>query len=123
MESALQRVPTWTWVAQDRDGTLLGLVQGQPLAAASWITPAVDAPTDRVACLGLLFVCPDQRARGVGTRLVASAHHALDEQGIAVTLLHHSLPNPFSTPFWARQGYRPLWTAWQRRPAWRTGPE
>ncbi|QYC38764.1 hypothetical protein Nocox_05685 [Nonomuraea coxensis DSM 45129] len=29
-------------------------------------------------------------------------------------LLHHALPNPLSTPFWSRRGYRPLYTQWVR---------
>lgn len=42
---------------------------------------------------------------------------ATDGAAVATTLLHHALPSPYSMPFWARQGYRPLWTAYQRRPA------
>ncbi len=30
---------------------------------------------------------------------------------IAATLLHYAPANPVSAPFWATQGYRPLWTA------------
>jgi hypothetical protein len=36
---------------------------------------------------------------------------------VAVTLLHYEQLNPLSVPFWSRQGYRPLWTAWQATPA------
>ncbi len=25
--------------------------------------------------------------------------------------------NPLAVPFWGRQGYRPLWTTWEARPA------
>jgi hypothetical protein len=25
--------------------------------------------------------------------------------------------NPLSAPFWSQQGYRPLWTTWEARPA------
>jgi hypothetical protein len=40
-----------------------------------------------------------------------------DEAGADVALVQHALANPLSTPFWYAQGYRPLWTYWQRRPA------
>ena len=40
-----------------------------------------------------------------------------DAQGVAVTLLHYAQVNPVSVPFWSRMGYRPLWTAWDIRPA------
>ena len=49
--------------------------------------------------------------------LVRHANGFLDTAGIAVTLLHYALANPRSGPFWARMGYRPLWTSWQARPA------
>jgi hypothetical protein len=32
-------------------------------------------------------------------------------------LLHYEQTNPLSAPFWSRQGYRPLWTSWESRPA------
>jgi len=32
-------------------------------------------------------------------------------------VLSYAVPNPRSGPFWARMGYRPLVTEWQRRPA------
>jgi hypothetical protein len=32
-------------------------------------------------------------------------------------LLHYELLNPRSGPFWSQQGYRPLWTALEARPA------
>ena len=27
------------------------------------------------------------------------------------------IPDPLAAPFWGRQGYRPLWTTWEARPA------
>jgi GNAT superfamily N-acetyltransferase len=119
LEGALRRDEPWTWVAEDGDGAVLGFIEVQPPAAASWIAPLTVVPEDRVAYLGMMYVRPDRRGLGIGPRLVAAAHEAVDAAGVEVTLLHHALPNPVSTPFWARQGYRPLWTAWQRRPAWR----
>lgn len=122
LESALRHDETWTWVAEDGDGTILGFIKVQPPAEAAWIAPLTVVPGDRVAYLGMMYVRPDHRGLGIGPRLVTAAHAALDAAGVEVTLLHHALPNPVSAPFWTRQGYRPLWTAWQRRPAWRAGP-
>ena len=73
--------------------------------------------TAPVGYIGCLFVREDERGGGVGGALVAQAHGALEAAGVPVTLLHHAVPNPTSTPFWYSQGYRPLWTTWQRRPA------
>jgi len=40
-----------------------------------------------------------------------------DAVGALATLLHYEQTNPLSAPFWARHGYRPLWTSWEARPA------
>ena len=102
------------WVAE-HDGALLGLCYLDLPDHAQWIQPfARPAP---IAYLGCLVVDREVRGRGVGTALVAEAHRAVAAAGVAATLLHHAVPNPLSTPFWPRHGYRPLWTIWQRRPA------
>ena len=69
------------------------------------------------AYLQTMFVRPDQRAAGVGAALVRHVHGELDTRGIDLTLLHYAQVNPLSAPFWSRMGYRPLWTAWEARPA------
>lgn len=58
-----------------------------------------------------------ERGRGVGEALVARAHQEFDAAGVAVTLLDYEQYNPLSVPFWSRQGYRPLWSFWEVRPA------
>jgi len=65
----------------------------------------------------LAGVAAGERGRGIGTVLAAHAHREADSAGVAITLLHHALPSPLSAPFWASQGYRPLWTVWEARPA------
>jgi methyl-accepting chemotaxis protein len=62
-------------------------------------------------------VATGERGGGIGTRLAALVHREIEAAGVVATLLHHALPNPLSTPFWSMQGYRPLWTAWEARPA------
>ena len=113
-EASLARPSPWTWLAE-RDRRPVGLAVVQPPQEATWISgmTSVAAP----AYLATMFVRPDERGGGVGAALVKRVHDELDAQGVAVTLLHHAQMNPVSAPFWNRMGYRPLWTAWETRPA------
>lgn len=65
----------------------------------------------------LLDVLSGERGSGVGAALVARLHYEAEAAGVAVTLLRYEQLNPLSAPFWSRQGYRPLWTLWEVRPA------
>ncbi|CRK60093.1 hypothetical protein [Alloactinosynnema sp. L-07] len=101
------------WLAE-RAGRVVGVVHFQLPPTADWAKRYVAAPsTAYLACLG---VAEDDRGGGVGAALAAHAHSMIDAAGLPVTLLHHALPNPRSTPFWYSLGYRPLWTMWLRRP-------
>lgn len=102
------------WIAE-LYGRPLGMVQVQLPPASDWTRPLV-AP-GRVGYLNSLNVAAAARGSGVGTALAGHAHQVFDQEGVEVALLHHALANPRSTPFWAAQGYRPLWTYWYRRPA------
>ncbi|CAM3388876.1 GNAT family N-acetyltransferase [Kibdelosporangium persicum] len=62
-------------------------------------------------------VAPSFRGAGVGRELAAVVHRELAAAGAVGTFLYFNPPNPLSTVFWARQGYRPLWTIWEVRPA------
>ncbi|CCH35197.1 hypothetical protein BN6_79790 [Saccharothrix espanaensis DSM 44229] len=99
----------------ERDGERLGALYYDLPPRSDWIAGLTSASP--VAYLGLLGVPEAARGTGVGSALAAHAHRELDEAGVALTMLHHALPNPHSTPFWYSCGYRPLWTTWQRRPA------
>jgi GNAT superfamily N-acetyltransferase len=104
----------WVWLAE-RDGRAIGLLAAQRPELAGWIAPLVrQAP---VAYLMLMFVAPGERASGVGAKLVARLHADIRAAGVPVTLLHYEQANPLSAPFWSQQGYRPLWLAWEARPA------
>jgi ribosomal protein S18 acetylase RimI-like enzyme len=104
----------WAWLAE-RDGTAVGLVAAQRPESAGWIAPLVcQAPA---AYLMFGYVLPTERASGVGSALTARLHRDIEAAGVAVTLLHYEQTNPLSVPFWSRQGYRPLWTSWETRPA------
>jgi GNAT superfamily N-acetyltransferase len=113
-EQKSRRADGWTWVAQ-RSGRTVGMIAVDPPAHADWFRGLVRrSPLAYVDCLGVL---PDERGSGVGSLLLATAHRAADAAGVAVTALHHATPNPLSTPFYHRHGYRPLWTKWDLRPA------
>ncbi|MEV0617137.1 GNAT family N-acetyltransferase [Nonomuraea sp. NPDC050404] len=101
----------WCWLAE-LDGRVAGLAIVQPPARSGWIGGMVnDAPA---AYLGTMYVEPWARGLGVGAVLAEVAHGRAAAEGVSVMLLHHALPNPLSTPFWARRGYRPLVTQWVR---------
>jgi ribosomal protein S18 acetylase RimI-like enzyme len=104
----------WIWLAE-HDAGPAGMIWVQPPGAADWIAPMTSpAPAAYVLLLG---VAAAARGRGVGAALAARAHHQIAAANVAVTLLHYALPSPLSPPFWAGQGYRPLWTEWHARPA------
>ena len=104
----------WVWLAE-RDGTPIGMLYAERPELAGWIAPMVRAAP--VAYLELMDVLPGDRGRGVAAALVSQLHRAADDSGVAVTLLHYEQVNPLSGPFWSQQGYRPLWTSWEARPA------
>ncbi len=104
----------WIWLAE-RDGEPIGLLTAERPDAAGWVAPMVRAAP--AAYVPVLFVLPGRRGGGVGAALVGRAHAEMAAAGVAVSLLHYEQTNPLSTPFWGRQGYRPLWTSWEARPA------
>jgi GNAT superfamily N-acetyltransferase len=112
-EAALRDQPT-TWLAE-LDGRPVGMCAIDPPPYATGARSLCSAVG--VGYLGSMFVDESVRSAGVGTALHAHADAELLAAGTEWTLLHHAVPNPRSTPFWYRQGYRPLWTHWQRRPA------
>lgn len=104
----------WTWLAE-RDGDPVGLLIAERPESAAWIAPRTSGSP--VAYLLALFVAPAERGAGVGTALAGQLHRSAEAAGISVILLEYAQVNPLSVPFWGRQGYRPLWTTWESRPA------
>jgi GNAT superfamily N-acetyltransferase len=102
------------WLAE-RDGNPVGMLIAEPPTAAAWIAPlAGGAP---ITYLLLAGVQPGERGHGVGAALAARFHDDIAAAGVQVALLHYAQVNPLSAPFWSQQGYRPLWTVWEARPA------
>lgn len=62
-------------------------------------------------------VLPGARDRGVGRALADHAHAVFASTPTVGCYLYYNPPNPLSSVFWPRQGYRPLWTIWEARPA------
>jgi GNAT superfamily N-acetyltransferase len=104
----------WTWLAE-RDGDPVGLLIAERPEAAGWIAPLTRLSP--VAYLLALFVVPAERGSGVGAALARLLHGTAAAAGVSVILLQYEQVNPLSVPFWGYQGYRPLWTTWEARPA------
>lgn len=69
------------------------------------------------AYVNCVSVREQDRGSGVGQRLMTAAHEEFVRAGVVGSFLHYNPPNPLSSVFWPRQGYRPLWTTWEVRPA------
>lgn len=113
MLTMLAEPEPWIWLAS-RDGESAGVLIGEP-PPVQWVAPLCGVAP--VAYNMLTFVSPGDRGSGMAQRLVATFHDAANAARVPATLLHYENANPLSAPFWARHGYRPLWTSWEARPA------
>jgi GNAT superfamily N-acetyltransferase len=104
----------WAWLAE-RDGDPVGLLIGERPEVADWIAPRTCGSP--VAYVLALFVVPGERGAGVGAALTGQLHRTAAAARVSVILLQYEQVNPLAVPFWGRQGYRPLWTTWEVRPA------
>ncbi|HET7013286.1 MAG TPA: GNAT family N-acetyltransferase [Streptosporangiaceae bacterium] len=110
----LAKPEPWAWLAE-RGGTAVGYLGATRPEDAAWIASQVGlAPA---AYLGEMFMRPAERGSGLAALLTGQFHDVVRAAGVPVTLLHYGVVNPLSGPFWNRQGYRPLWTTWEARPA------
>jgi ribosomal protein S18 acetylase RimI-like enzyme len=73
--------------------------------------------TGRWGYINCASVLPGVRGRGVGQALADHAHAVFASAATVGCYLYYNPPNPLSSVFWPRQGYRPLWTIWEARPA------
>ncbi|MFR9730090.1 N-acetyltransferase family protein [Saccharopolyspora sp. MS10] len=106
------------------DPVWLAEQDGAPVALAEcgWIDPDRHAGGHRLrsgrwAYVNCVSVHERARGGGVGQRLMAEAHAEFARAGVVGSYLYYNPPNPLSSVFWPRQGYRPLWTTWEVRPA------
>jgi GNAT superfamily N-acetyltransferase len=113
-QRALGAPQRWVWLAEV-DGAAVGMITATPPEQNDWLVPYTDVHP--LAYISVAYVDPAARGIGVGAALAAAAHATFDAAGMALTLLHYSLLNPRSAPFWHRLGYRPLWIGWHARPA------
>jgi GNAT superfamily N-acetyltransferase len=104
------------WLAE-RDGVPVGLAECWLAEAAPGSWTSIRLPAGRWGYVNCLSVLPEARGTGVGQGLMALAHHELYRLGATRTFLYYHPTNPLASVFWARQGYRPLWTGWEVRPA------
>jgi GNAT superfamily N-acetyltransferase len=101
------------WLAE-RDGVPVALAEcgwvdtersnGRRLRAGRW---------GYVNCVAVRAAA---RGSGVGRTLMAVVHREFARAGVD-SFLHYNPANPLSSVFWPTQGYRPLWTMWEVRPA------
>lgn len=104
------------WLAEE-DGEI------RALAHCAWVdaVPGSEAgellPAGRWGYVNNVVTAPGERGGGFGRALMAHVHQELHRGGATRTYLYYNPTNPLSSVFWHRQGYRPLWTTWEVRPA------
>jgi GNAT superfamily N-acetyltransferase len=104
------------WLAE-RDGIAVALAECAIVSSEPGTSAAARLPRGRWGYVNCVSVLPGARGTGIGQQLVAHAHQELHRMGTVGTYLYYNPPNPLSSVFWPRQGYRPLWTVWEVRPA------
>lgn len=104
------------WLAE-RDGIAVALAECAIVSSEPGTMAAARLPRGRWGYVNCVSVLPGARGTGIGQQLLAHAHQELHRMGTVGTYLYYNPPNPLSSVFWPRQGYRPLWTVWEVRPA------
>lgn len=104
------------WLAE-RDGVAVGLAECWLTDADPTATRRFPVPPGRWGYVNTMSVLPGARGNGIGRALISVAHREMRRSGATGSYLYYNPPNPLSSVFWPRQGYRPLWTIWEARPA------
>lgn len=104
------------WLAE-RDGVVAGVAHCRLLTVTPAGLTGVRLRPGRWGYVNCVSVTDTARGTGIGRELMSVAHHELHRRGASGTFLYFNPPNPLASVFWARQGYRPLWTSWELRPA------
>ncbi len=109
-----QQDPVWII---ERDGIAVGVAECWVTDGALGSSVRFPVPVGRWGYVNTVSVLPGARGSGLGRQLMAVAHHDLARQRAVGSYLYYNPANPLSSVFWPRQGYRPLWTIWEVRPA------
>lgn len=109
-----QRDPMWII---ERDGVAVGVAECWLTDAAPGTSRRFPVPVGRWGYVNTVSILPGARGGGLGQQLMSVAHRDLQQGGAKGSYLYYNPPNPLSSVFWPRQGYRPLWTIWEIRPA------
>ncbi len=112
-------------LAADEPPVWLAEVDGEVRAFAhcAWLDAVPDSeagellPPGRWGYVNNVVTAPGERGSGLGRALMAHVHRELHRGGATRTFLYYNPTNPLASVFWHRQGYRPLWTTWEVRPA------
>ncbi|HJP78050.1 MAG TPA: GNAT family N-acetyltransferase [Pseudonocardiaceae bacterium] len=104
------------WIIE-RDGIAVGIAECWVTDASVGAAVRFPVPIGRWGYVNTVSVLPGARGGGIGQQLMAVAHHDLARHRAIGSYLYYNPANPLSSVFWPRQGYRPLWTIWEIRPA------
>ncbi|MET8996509.1 GNAT family N-acetyltransferase [Amycolatopsis sp. NPDC004169] len=104
------------WLAE-AGGELRGVAHCAWLDAEPGSEAGELLPSGRWGYVNNVVTAPGERGGGIGRVLMAYVHRELHRGGATRTYLYYNPTNPLSSVFWHRQGYRPLWTTWEVRPA------
>lgn len=104
------------WLAEE-DGIAVGLADCRwtEVTPDSWA--ASKLPAGIWGYINCLSVLPGARGGHVGQQLMSLVHREFAAANATGSYCYYNPPNPLSSVFWPRQGYRPLWTHWEVRPA------
>ncbi|MFB9275487.1 GNAT family N-acetyltransferase [Cohnella cellulosilytica] len=91
-------------IAEDADGALLGTTAVRPYDGRfPELTPLLGAGP--VCEIVKVYIHPNWRRKGIGSRLYAEAERTAREAGYAESYLHTSLHLPGGYSFWQSRGY------------------
>lgn len=104
---AVRRALYEEWLAEPGAFALVAETGGRPVGYAVVATRSAEetwATTDRVAELQTLAVLPEQRGRGIGTRLVERMHEELAARGVGQFTVSVIASNADAMRFYERLG-------------------
>jgi GNAT superfamily N-acetyltransferase len=116
LREALAVAEPAVWLAEE-DGVARAVAHCEWIDAAPGGAAAELLPPGRWGYVNNVVTAPGERGTGLGRALMARVHRELRDGGAGGSYLYYNPTNPLSSVFWHRQGYRPLWTTWEVRPA------